>query len=499
MMVRKLIFFLAVSLLTASQATAQTDPDATVKAFKAALLDFVNNKQGRVDQTEHLSDDLYQKFKKDPKVLVGIADAYSTIKDTTYSYKFYNYAIALDPANMEPYVEAGKWEEADSTKQSYERALAWYNRAIKANPKDSTGYLRSARLLSLKMGDDDAAAAKIKEIATFNSDFPVNLNIARIYSKTKKGLAKSFQYYANEDLNKFEVSDLVDYTTSCFLTAGHFEEGVPVIEYAIKKYPDYPQLCRVARKYAVGQKKYKEAAEYGEAFFINLNEKVKILDEDYMELAEAYQKQHKTNKAIEIYEKVVSLDSIAEGTRNNSYRQIASIYKDLGDWDKAYATYERLFAVEMAENKPNPKDFETYAIMYEEQAEELMSEEEKHDAYRKAILAWDRLSQVSENYADYALYKAILCCNKIDNYLKSDTHVPFAERLIAMLGQKTEVTSREMAILGTAWRSLAFHHFQNENWSIAYEYAVNTMKYDPENGTAKNIMEISKKYMKRRR
>ena len=497
MMVRKLFFF-AIILMIASSAAAQTDPDATVKAFKAALLDFYNNKQGRVDQTERLSDDLYNKFKKDPKVLVGIADAYSTIKDTTYSYKFYNYAIALDPANMEPYVEAGKWEEADSTKQSYERALAWYNRAIKANPKDSTGYVRAARLLAMRLGKWDEAVAKLNEISAFNKDYPVNLNIARMYDETNRW-GKAIEYFSKEDFNRFEPYDLTAYATECLLTKGFFEQGVPVVEFGIKKYPNHAQLWRIARKYAIGQKKYKEASEYGEAFFANRNENIKIVDYDYMELAEAYQQQHKTNKAIEVYEKVISIDSIAEGTRNNSYRQIASIYKDLGDWDKAYATYERLFAVEMAENKPNPKDFETYAMMYEEQAEELMSEEEKHDAYRKAIQAWDRLSQVSENYADYALYKAIQCCYKIDNILKSDTHVSYAERLIAMLGQKAEVTSREMAILGYAWFSLAYHHFQNENWSTAYEYAENTLKCNPDNDTAKRIMESSKKYMKRRR
>ena len=501
-MFRKLFSLLTIILMTTSPAAAQDNPEVAVEAFKQTLLELVNAKDDKnrisSDRTNQLAEEIHKKYKKNVKVLVGVAEAYSTIKDTASSYRFYNYAIRVNPKDMTPYVAAGKWEETEETRQSYERALAWYEKAIKANPKDSTGYLCSARLLSLKLGDDDAAAAKIKEIAAFNSTFPVNLNIARIYSKTQKGFAKSFQYFANEDLNKFEVEDLMDYSTNCILVAGHFEEGIPVIEFAIKKYPTYPQLCRVARMYAMGQKKYQEAVEYGENFFANRTEKVKILDDDYVQLAEAYQKLNKTDKAIEVYERTIVADSIGESSRNNSYRQMATIYKDLGEWDQAYATYQRLFAQQEADGKPNASDMMTYAQLYQEQAEELNGEE-KLDAYHKALKAWEYMAEKSPENASVAYYYALAVCPRIDPILKTDLLLPYASQLVSLMEGKSQLSEREQKLVAYAYYSLSFHYWQNEDWQESLRYAELNLKYDPENSTCQQIKEKSIKLLGRRR
>lgn len=498
MMLRKLFFILTLFLLSVRPAVAQDNPEVTIEAFKAAVTEFVNKQNGRSDQTNQLAEELHKKYKKNQQVLVGMAEAYSTIKDTTNAYRFYNYAIKVNPTKMEPYVTAGKWEEAEATRQSYERAMEWYDRAIKANPKDSTGYLCYARLLSLKLGENDEAAAKIQTITAFNPDFPVNLHIARIYSKTQKGLEKSFDYYANEKLDNFEVSDLVDYATQCLLTAGHFEEGFPVIDYAIKKYSTYPQLCRVARMYALGQKKYEEAVEYGENFFANRTEKVKIMDKDYMELAEAYQQLHKTDKAIEVYERVVAMDSIAEGPRNNSFRNMAAIYKDMGEWNKVYEAYERLLSLQESEGRSDARDLMTYARMYQEQADELNGEE-KVEAYQKALKAWEQMAQRSPENAAIANYYALAICPRIDPVLKTDILMPYATQLVSTMETKPELTERDKTLLAYAYYSLSFHYFQIEDWQNALHYAEMNLKYEKDNGTCQQIKENSTKLLGRRR
>ena len=499
MMVRKLIFFLAVSLLTASQATAQTDPDATVKAFKAALLDFVNNKQGRVDQTEHLSDDLYQKFKKDPKVLVGIAEAYSTIKDTTYSYKFYNYAIALDPANMEPYVEAGKWEEADSTKQSYERALAWYNRAIKANPKDSTGYVRAARLLAKRMGRMDDAIKKIQEISAFNPDYTVNLFVAKMYSDI--GMTdKAVEYYAKEKIEKLDPSELTDYANNCYF-AGKDENGINVVDFGLQKYPRYPQLNRTGMLLTIRKKDNKATAEFGERLLYQ-TDNLKVIWQDYYNLAQAYSSLHKSAKAIEMYNSVIDFpeDSLSASEKSKlkdavdmCYQHIGKLYVDDGEYDKAVSTYERYCEMRKSQGRLSAYELDLVAKVYMFQSEE-MNGEDKLDCYRKANEVYERIEQEFPQNAGYALDNILDNCYRLDPEHHTVIAKPYAERLYAMeMGKGTEMSSLDKERLSKAARRLAYYYFVEANdKKTSLPYWRKVYEINPNDQGARQVLNIKK-------
>lgn len=500
-MFRKLFSLLTIILMTTSPAAAQDNPEVAVEAFKQTLLELVNAKDDKnrisSDRTNQLAEEIHKKYKKNVKVLVGLAEAYSTIKDTASSYRFYNYAIRVNPKDMTPYVAAGKWEETEETRQSYERALAWYEKGIKGNPKDSTCYLCSARLLSLKLGKNDEAAAKIKQISSFNTDFPVNLNIARIYTKITGGLAKSIEYYSMEDLQKFEPHDLVDYSSNYFFSE-KYEDGLRVAQFGVDKFPNYAQLSRIARANALMLGKYKEAADYGERFFTSRTEKIRVLDDDYTQLAEAYQKLNNTTKALETFKRIIDADSIGERTRNNSYRQMATIYKDLGEWDQAYATYQRLFMQQEADGRPDASDMMTYARLFQEQAEELNGEE-KMEAYRKALKAWEYMAEKSPENADVACYYALAICPRLDPTMETDLLMPYASQLVSLMEAKDELSKREQTLVAYAYYSLSFHYFQNEDWQEALRHAELNLKYEPDNTTCQQIKEKSIKLLGGRR
>ena len=217
---RKLFFLLTLATLAATPVTAQNDPEASVKA-----LNYVIRNINPVKGADRLVEEICKKFKNDPKVLVGIAESYYQAGDSAYAYyqagdsayahKFFDRAIASDAQYIPTYITAGDWARDRYGKDGFDEAKDWYSKAIKINPKDSTAYIRYAKIQA-RQGNLEDAANKIKEILTFVPDFPVNLQIARIYSDAGK-VNEAMEFYGKEKIDNLPPSDLREYATLCYL------------------------------------------------------------------------------------------------------------------------------------------------------------------------------------------------------------------------------------------------------------------------------------------
>ena len=164
-------------------------------------------------------------------------------------------------------------------------------------------------------------------------------------------------------------------------------------------------MSRLALYNCVELKDYKEAYRYGNHLFRD-TEKHKETWQDKYYMALACQGANQSGQAIDWFRRCTQADDIAQRERNESYRNIAKIYKDLGEYDQASKAYDKLYELQKAENNISAQDINMHARLFLEQSTEVNGDE-VFECYRKANQLYELLAEVSPDNAGLA-YHAIL-------------------------------------------------------------------------------------------
>lgn len=488
---RKIFFLLASAAFATTPVTAQNDPEASVKA-----LNYVIRNINPVKGADRLVEEICKKFKNDPKVLVGIAESYYQAGDSAYAHKFFDRAIASDAQYIPTYITAGDWARDRYGKDGYNEAKDWYSRAIKINPKDSTAYIRFAKIQA-RQGNLDDAAKKIKEILTFVPDFPVNLQIARIYSDAGK-VNEAMEFYGKEKMDNLPPSDLREYATLCYLL-GKNDVAIEAAKFGRQKYPQAHPIYRVGLLAYRKAENHKEAIEWGEQLVTQFDESNLII-EDLYNLANSYFKLKKTNKAIELYQRVIDFplkDPTEEAKKNkqvmcnNAYQDIAQLYVDDGEWEKAYSTYKKYCDMREKEGRPSAYVYSLWARAYMYQAAEENGPK-KEECYNEANRLYEKIAQKFPEQANVALENIINNCNRMDPKAEKALAKPYAERLLALLNAKEKpLSDNDTARLKLCNRYLGYYYYISQNdkkTSIPYWRKV--YEIDPNDKTARIVLGI---------
>ena len=491
MAMRKIFFLLASAAFATTPVTAQNDPEASVKA-----LNYVIRNINPVKGADRLVEEICKKFKNDPKVLVGIAESYYQAGDSAYAHKFFDRAIASDAQYIPTYITAGDWARDRYGKDGYNEAKDWYSRAIKINPKDSTAYIRFAKIQA-RQGNLDDAAKKIKEILTFVPDFPVNLQIARIYSDAGK-VNEAMEFYGKEKIDNIPPSDLREYATLCYLL-GKNDVAIEAAKFGREKYPQAHPIYRVGLLAHRKAENHKEAIEWGEQLVTQFDESNLII-EDLYNLANSYFKLKKTNKAIELYQRVIDFplkDPTEEAKKNkqvmcnNAYQDMAQLYVDDGEWDKAYATYKEYCDMREKEGRPSAYVYSLWARAYMYQAAEENGPK-KEECYNEANRLYEKIAQEFPDQANVALENIINNCNRMDPKAEKALAKPYAERLLALLNAKEKpLSDNDIARLKLCNRYLGYYYYISQNDKKAsIPYWRKVYEIDPNDKTARIVLGI---------
>ncbi len=488
---RKIFFLLASAAFATTPVTAQNDPEASVKA-----LNYVIRNINPVKGADRLVEEICKKFKNDPKVLVGIAESYYQAGDSAYAHKFFDRAIASDAQYIPTYITAGDWARDRYGKDGYNEAKDWYSRAIKINPKDSTAYIRFAKIQA-RQGNLDDAAKKIKEILTFVPDFPVNLQIARIYSDAGK-VNEAMEFYGKEKMDNLPPSDLREYATLCYLL-GKNDVAIEAAKFGRQKYPQAHPIYRVGLLAYRKAENHKEAIEWGEQLVTQFDESNLII-EDLYNLANSYFKLKKTNKAIELYQRVIDFplkDPTEEAKKNkqvmcnNAYQDIAQLYVDDGEWGKAYSTYKKYCDMREKEGRPSAYVYSLWARAYMYQAAEENGPK-KEECYNEANRLYEKIAQEFPEQANVALENIINNCNRMDPKAEKALAKPYAERLLALLNAKEKpLSDNDTARLKLCNRYLGYYYYISQNDKKAsIPYWRKVYEIDPNDKTARIVLGI---------
>ena len=497
----------AMMLASAIGAQAQSDPDATIKAVGKIV-----NKHGDVAEY-FISKEIYPKYRKDAKVLTGIARAYNQAPrgvDSSYVFNYIRKAIEIDPNYAPAYVIGGtELRQRGDTLAAFE----WYDRAIKANPKDPDGYLKYAQLMANKKYskcDLEGAVRKLEELANINPEANIYVEVGRLYVDAggMDYIPQAIDAYAKADvaiMTPAQVSAYVYLLQAAGASGGgigSYNRSDSVLSLALAKYPSNADLNRLMLQNSVKLERYEQALNVADALF-NKSDSLEIDFMDFIYHGDAYLGLKRYDDAIAMYKKCVdyeikqsdyksdeayeNMKRQEDRQKGNAMKKIVNAYKAKGYVEEAIEEYKKYIEYRTEIGKLESLDLNGLAELYEKDLTEMVNGEEKLAAYRKAFDTYDDMAKLalSENgMEDNALIAYARRINIASQYLDKEQveglGISDAEEIIRLCPIDAELNGLQKHCLKLSVRFLAYYYIQKEQYKQLAIYYKMLEKIDPD-------------------
>ena len=176
---------------------------------------------------------------------------------------------------------------------------------------------------------------------------------------------------------------------------------------------------------------------------------------------------------------------------NNAYQDMAQLYVDDGEWDKAYATYKEYCDMREKEERPSAYVYSLWARAYMYQAAEENGPK-KEECYNEANRLYEKIAQEFPEQANVALENIINNCNRMDPKAEKALAKPYAERLLALLNAKEKpLSDNDIARLKLCNRYLGYYYYISQNDKKAsIPYWRKVYEIDPNDKTARIVLGI---------
>lgn len=493
-MIRNILTVIVMTVAGCLAASAQSNAKATVKAAEVVIKKYMPK------YTEPIMDEFCDKFKKSPEVAVGIGDAYLyRQRDTAMAKKYLNRALKIDSKYAPAYLLGGRI--CESVRDTV-GAVDWYERGIFMDTKAPDCYLAYAKLMSIKA--PEKAQRKIEDLLTHKPDFPINLELARMYARvgdnTEDGSVeqteaymKCIDYFDRCDLNTLSQKDISDYATTVHLKSTDYEKCDKIIKFGVKKFPEYGGLYYLGVQNSFKQGNWSDAVEYGEEY-IHTCDSTKIKVGDYTNLANAYRNAKRYADAIKVYKSIIDNDKFEETSKSDARQGMAICHAYSGDWGSAIREYKAYADKKRELGTVTFGDLSAFAGIYGQQAVELNGEE-KLQAFRNADAIYKEIAEKFPNNMVYALYQRLQCNWRINGEdFDNDTHV-IADQLVSVVLAKNENTTSDNNALKYAYKYLGLYNIKKKKTDLnkAGEYFQKILNIDPDDEDAQRYFEARRR------
>lgn len=477
------------------------DADAASKAFSYVIKEYQNNLNDTIiaQRFDAFIEKTCKKFKGDPGIYKNVASAFwYNNADTVRAMKYANKAIALDVHYAPAYIVKGEvyaWCK-DSVK-----AKEWYERAITANPTDAKGYEALAKIDMYKP-DATASEQAYQRAKSAIASYPANLKIARMYDLRANRISRGqladavsgtsmtnvIHYYEKAERDSMEAYDYSAFAMWIFasgkLNKAYYTKALETAEEGLLHFPRDPQLNRMALYAAVESRQFKKATAYADSLMTYKDSTIN--HQDYRYVARAIMGKGNQEKAITAFNTLIERHDATDDDRTFAIGQIATIYKDMGEYDKADKAYSDYIASRKEAGRLSFLDLWTYAQMYMDKAEESNGDAVVQ-AYMKADEIYADAAKLDLEQAGNALYKRfIIRTNEtIDPGYKKGMAVEPAKELVALLQSKSQLTGNRKAFLTIAYNYLGVYYLnvkEDKRQSLMYWRKLHNL--DPTNENA---------------
>lgn len=447
--------------------------------------------------------DYMKSFKKDPKAMVALGEAYLAVKNYDQAVACADLAIKKAKNFGEAYVLKG---DVEALKDDGGNAAMWYQQAMSIDPKNPNGYLRYANVYRKRSPQESERV--MQELRAKVPEYPVDAEMGHNYYEAGND-KKALESFSNANINTISESYIAEYALAAFST-GKYDKGLEVAKKAIQRFPKNDGFIRLAMFNAVEGKNAAEGVKYAEQL---INSNVEKRSNDYTYYGRALQEAGRYEEAIEKFEKAFSVDN----TTYANLQKISEVYQTMGNSDKALE-YSQMYL------DKNPKveamDYDNLANIYfkkikaaKDEADEFKKRmDEETDAKAKKAMTDEYNKLVAkantEKAANWA--SAVEVYNKMvakfphtENYsLYNKGHQAFVlelddeaisnySRLLDNLKAKTELTDNEKYYLKAGSKELGYIYWASKNdLDSAKPYFQTVYDMDPNDSLAKKALGI---------
>ena len=167
-------------------------------------------------------------------------------------------------------------------------------------------------------------------------------------------------------------------------------------------------------------------------------------------------------------------------------KQLSDAYRDMEDFPNAIKHYKDYLA---SMEKPTANDLAALASLHMQHGATL-KDNEQAEAFKMADETYADLAQKYENAIEYATFMRARVNGQMDPDQSKGLAKPYYEKLVELIGPKTELDATEKARLKESYHYLISYYFiQKDDKATAKDYAAKMLTIDPENQIAKQVMD----------
>lgn len=487
-----------------------TDVKAAVKALELVMPKY------STDEMVPVVDELCARFKKNPEIFVGAANAFaykSGVQDTARAYAYLAKALEVNPNYAPAYIIKGDlaWSNDD-----IEQCKMWYSKAIQVAPTELQGYTKLANILR-KEENMDSVVTLYKKAKEMIPTFPCNLRLATIFQNSNKmsDLNKAMQYYAEAERDSMVVEDFAAHARLYNMLAGaqdaasdkyvSYKKMLDICVDGMGMYPDSYHLLNIALQASLKgynqvrtnndlRKPMADAAlEYGKKLMDVAENDTLLTVFDLTNYGLALKYNNRFDQAIEYFRKAMDFPKATDDDRTSALKNIASSYKELGEYDKAEAEYDRFIKDKEKKGTLTFYDLNEYASMFIDKADESNGQE-KIDAYMKADEIYGKAADKFLEFADYALYRqvSIRAQDELDPERKNGLFLQPAMKLWNLMKAKGELDETQKARLFRPTLYLGWYYTMTKggkaNINYGKQFWLKAYEIDPTQNTVKTVL-----------
>lgn len=468
-------YLLTATLLTGfgTVALAQDGSKADVDAVKK----IISSKPADLDKQMK---PFYKANKKNAENLVAFGREFMAAKDTANAKTYANYALQASKNKCAPaFILLG---DIEAIGDNGGQAAAQYEQAIYVDPKNPDAYYKYANVY--RKISPSGAVAKLNELREQRPDVAVDALTGRIYYMSNE-FDKALAAYDKADKSQMEERDLSDYAMAAFFKAQN-QKSLDIAKFGLAKKPRHAAFNRLAFFNSTELKKYDDALMYADRLF-NQSDSAKFSYYDYTYYGNALSGANQPDKAIEMYKKALQQEDMDnKAKRAGVIKQLSDAYKSKEDYPNAIKHY-----MEYLDNmeKSTANDLAALAGLHMQHGN-VLNGADKEEAFKKADKIYAELAEKFDGALEYANFMRARVNGQMDPDQSKGLAKPYYEKLVELLGSKTNLDATEKARLKESYHYLISYYFiQKEDKATAKEYAAKMLVIDPENQIAKQVME----------
>jgi len=422
----------------------------------------------------------YKKNKKNAENLVAFGRAFYEAKDTANAAVYAEYALKADKKYAPAYILKG---DLRALAEDGGGAASLYDQAIYFDPKNPDGYRKYASVY--RKISPQGAVAKLNDLRAQVPDYPVDAIIGHI-NYISNNFDEAIAAYDKVPQDKLEKMDIIESAFSAYLTQ-KYDKGIQMAEFGLKKEPRNSTLNRLAMFCNTEKGNFDKALDFADRLF-NKSDSANISYMDYVYYGNALNGLKRHDEAIEQYKKALEQEFDNADKKAGVVKTLSDAYKGKNDYDNAIKYYQQ-FLNDVS--KASASDHAGLGRLYAQHANALEDQAAKMEKLRLADEVYAGLLTKYQDVEDYVAFQRARIGMQMDPESKKELAKPHYEKLVELLASKADRDNTDKVRLVEAYRYLISYYLINkDDKETAKQFAAKLQEVDPENETAKQVLEL---------